>query len=192
MKVTMGTVLVVALAITAGGCVGQGAGGQPSAADRQTAQDELAGVQQSLGEASCGTTTADAVLDMTDSSQALAASADGSYGHPDCTDGFVVDIVGGLSAGQRLTGGGGFFADPDPFTCLFHYGYLSLWQKQGSTYVKVQENSVLGTWFFNSPGVGTACRTVAAVTAPADGDYRVVVSAGELFGSKMSAVVFKY
>jgi hypothetical protein len=139
--------------------------------DAQTAR-----IRQSLGEASCATTQADYVLDVDLESYRDSASA--IYGHPTCQKGFVVDVLH-AKAGRQLYGQG-WQTTWEPFTCLLNYGYVAVYQKQGATYTKVGEKYSSGTW--NIGRTGPVCQYAAVLTTPADGDYKVVVSAGNIFG----------
>jgi hypothetical protein len=139
--------------------------------DAQTAR-----VRQDLGEASCATTQADYVLDTNAESYRDSGSA--TYGHPTCRNGFVVDLVH-AAAGRQLYGQG-WQATWEPFSCLLNFGYIALYQKQGTSYAKVSEKYSGGTW--NIGRNGPVCQYAAVLTTPADGDYKVVVSAGNIFG----------
>ena len=142
---------------------------------------------QGLGEATCGSTPADAVLDPNQGQ--TVSSPDGSYDHPTCRNGFVIDVPG-VPAGRQFTGGPSLMRWPDPFTCLLHWGYLSLWQEQPSgTYAKVAENTRLGVWG-PMPRIGYVCAARAGVQAPADGNYKLVSAGGVLFGPYASVSVY--
>src|SRR5436190_902122 len=54
-------------------------------------QDELARVQQMLGEASCATTAADAVFDGAIGGNG-SNSPNAAYGHPTCRNGYIADV----------------------------------------------------------------------------------------------------
>src|SRR5687767_5243288 len=94
--------------------------------DRAAAEEELGRVSEALGEASCGSTAPDATLSPI--GFPYLSSPDGNYDHPTCRNGFVVDAPG-ARAGRQLNGGPLLIPWPDPFTCLFIWGYASLWQK---------------------------------------------------------------
>lgn len=174
--------LAACLAAGLAGC-GADAGSSPmeddDGFDRAAAQEELGRISQAFSEATCGSTAADAVLDP-NVTQSIS-SVDGSYDHATCRNGYVIDVPG-VRAGRQFTGGPPLRRWPDPFTCLFNWGYLGLWQKQpDGTYAKVAENSRLGTWAPVSQ-VGYVCSARVGVQAPADGDYKLVSAAGVLFG----------
>jgi hypothetical protein len=140
-------------------------------------------VTQSLGEATCGTIPADDTWDYS-SNRVGAGAPDGNYGHPTCTDGYVVDVLN-VTAGGKLTGGALNPRWPDPFTCLLNWGYVSLWQKSGTGYVRISEASSLGVLgALNGP-----CYAGGTVTAPIAGNYRVVIAAGFVFGPKQAVSV---
>lgn len=163
------------LALFMVGC-GTDAGGTASEPERADLQPELAKVTEKLGEATCGTIAADDSFDYS-STRIGAGTPDGNYGHADCTNGYVVDVTN-VPAGGTMYSGSLLPRWPDPFTCLLDWGYGSLWQKSGTGYVKISELSTLGVW----GGVGGPCTAEVKLTAPAAGDYRVVASAGALFG----------
>jgi hypothetical protein len=141
-------------------------GGDPNA----TA--EFAKVKQTLGEPSCGTVAADVTLDMSQGTSQYSPSA---YGHPSCTNGYVADLT---NARPGALVGGGMNGRLDPFSCALLFGYVSVWAKQGTTYVKVQEVATLG---HSSAGMCFAEPTVTIPTT-GTGPYRIVASAGWLFG----------
>jgi hypothetical protein len=154
--------------------------------DRGELQGELGTVTQKLGEATCGNIAADETWDYA-GLQAGAGTADNTYGHPECTDGYIVDVLNVPSNGE-LTGGIAIPRYPDPFTCLFHWGYLSLWKQGGTGYVKIAESSSLGVWG-SLPQIGTVCVAQGRLTVPAPGNYRVVAASGVLFGPKGSVSI---
>ena len=169
-----------------------GCGGDPGsppddqASDRAAAEGELGRVTQALGEATCGSTPADAVLDPNGQP---AFSPNGGYDHPTCRNGFVVDAPG-IRAGRQFVGGPSLVRWPDPFTCLFQWGYLSLWLKQPTgAYTKVAESSRLGVWI-PITRVGYVCDSRVGLQASADGDYKLVSAAGVLFGPYNPVVVY--
>jgi hypothetical protein len=165
----------------ADGSTTNGPGPATSTSDRTELQSELGTVTQKLGEATCGTIAADDTLDYT-STRAGAGTPDGNYGHPQCTDGYIVDMTN-VPAGAQITGGMTAVRWPDPFSCLFNWGYVSLWQQSGSGYVKISESSALGFWG-GLPQIGYVCFAHGTVTAPSAGNYRIVAAAGVLFGPK--------
>jgi hypothetical protein len=165
------------LVVCLSGCGDAGTSGDGAyGSDRAVAEEELARVSQALGEASCGSTAADATLLPNQSLR----SPDGSYDHPTCRNAFVVDVPG-VIAGTQLWGGRPPLVWLDPFTCLLVWGYSSLWQKQATGYVKISEGSRLGTWA-PTPRTGFVCSAPVTLRAPADGDYKLVTAAGVLFG----------
>lgn len=167
------------IGIFTAGCSG-GDGSTPSEPDRADLERELGTVTEKLGEATCGTIAADDSFDYS-SLQGGAGTVDGNYGHPECVNGFIVD-VSNVPAGGTLEAGSILPRWPDPFTCLLNWGYGSLWQESGTGYVKISESSTLGVW------EGLACAARVTLTAPAAGNYRVVASAGFLFGVIKEAV----
>jgi hypothetical protein len=154
--------------------------------DRAAAEEELGRVSEALGEPSCGSTPADATLDPT-TGQAVSSSGP-NYDHPTCRNGFVVDVPG-VHAGRALTGGAPPMRWPDPFTCLLNWGYLSLWQKQATGYVKISEGTSLGVWG-PFPRVGYVCVARVSLQAPAAGDYKLVSASGVLFGPYGSVYIY--
>lgn len=180
-----------AVVLSLGGCGSDAAPDLPPEprAGSSSNEVELARIQAALGEPTCGTTAADAVLAVGDPAPS-AHTQNGTYGHPDCTNGFVVDVPG-ARAGMRFRGGKARATDYDAFRCLPNVGYLSLWQKQGTAYVRVAEQITLGTF---TPSSGTdypgTCAAWASVTVPSDGDYRLVSSAAWLFGPHQRTDVY--
>jgi hypothetical protein len=158
------------------GC-GADAGGPASEPAHAELQGELASVTEKLGEATCGTIAADDSFDYT-SGRIGAGTTDGNYGHPECTNGYVVDVTN-VPAGGTIYAGSLLPRWPDPFTCLLDWGYGSLWKQSGTGYVKLSELSTLGVW----GGIGGPCSAEVTLKAPAAGNYRVVASAGVLFGA---------
>lgn len=154
--------------------------------DRAQLDGELGSVTQNLGEATCGNIPADETLDYM-GTQAGAGTADGNYGHPQCTDGYVVDVTN-VPANASLSGGMTAVRWPDPFTCLFNWGYVSLWKQGPSGYVKISEASSLGIWG-GLPQIGNVCFARGTVKVPAAGNYRVVAAAGVLFGPKTAVSI---
>lgn len=156
-----------AFLVGCGGADGEASKGEGNAAD---VDGELARVKQAVGEPGCGTVAADVTMDM--STTGLQNSPN-TYGHPGCPNGFVADLIN-PRPGVPITGG--FVGRVDPLSCLFFYGYVSLWEKQGTSYVKLQESAGFGK--------GSFCSATGTVTIPAGatGQYRVVSSAGWLFG----------
>jgi hypothetical protein len=73
-------------------------------------------------------------------------------------------------------------------SCLFKWGYVSLYEKQGTTYVKVTESFVLSSFNF----LLQSCSALATVTAPRDGDYEIVASSGQLFAPSSTSDVYIY
>jgi hypothetical protein len=135
-------------------------------------------VRQSLGEATCASTPADHVFDP--ALEDYVQSPTNTYDHPTCRNGYVIDLQ---NAGAGHTLNGSMFVQPsDPFTCLFNWSYIALYQKQGTSYVKIGENIAGGGWGLGP--FGGACSAIAKLTTPAAGDYKVVVSAGNLFGGR--------
>lgn len=174
---------VLLVSVTACGAadpVGEELGGADPGRTPRPSQEEIdaqtASVRQSLGEASCATTAADYVLDPNVVSYRDSGSA--TYGHPTCQKGFVVDVLH-AKAGRQLYGQG-WQTTWEPFTCLLNYGYVAVYQKQGTGYTKVGEKYSSGTW--NIGPNGPVCQSAAVLTTPADGDYKVVVSSGNIFG----------
>jgi hypothetical protein len=171
-----------------------GCGGDPGAPgddaeafDQAAREQELGRVSQGLGEATCGSTPADATLDPNLGQP--VASPNGSYDHPTCRNGYLVDVPG-VRAGRQFTGGPSLVRWPDPFSCLFHWGYLGLWQKQANGgYAKISESTRLGVWG-PVPMAGYVCAARAGVQAPADGDYKLVSAGGVLFGPYSSVFVY--
>jgi hypothetical protein len=171
-------------------CLGCGsasdAPGDPSTSsiapeERAAIDGEVARVRQSLGEASCASTAADATLGGTN---IVADSVTATYDHPTCRDGFVVDITG-VKAGKAVLGGAfagtaGTPSNLDFFSCFVRIGFTYLYEKRGSTYVLVGQNSAFGV-----NGALGICSSVASVTAPRDGDYKVVAAGRQLFGAKL-------
>ena len=139
-------------------------------AESNEADDRLAKVQEALGEPGCGAVAADATLDFAKTTQVVSPN---TYGHPSCTNGFVVDV---LNAPPGALFEGGVSGRLDPFSCVLLYGYVSLWQKQGSSYVKIQEAATFGH--------GSFCSAQATMSFPltGTGTYRIVSSAGFFFG----------
>ena len=169
----------ISLAASLSGCGDAGTtGDNGEVADQAAREQELGRLSEALGEPSCGSTAPDATLNP-NSGQSVF-SADGNYDHPTCRNGFVVDIPG-ARAGRQLTGGPPVMQWPDPFSCLFVWGYASLWQKQAAGYVKIAESSRLGVWG-GLPQVGYVCAAPVSLRAPADGDYKLVTASGLLFG----------
>lgn len=162
---------------------GCGSAGSPAPAERADLNGELATVTQNLGEATCGTLPADETWDFM-GPYGGAGTADGNYGHPTCTDGYIVDVLN-VPAGGNITGGAYLPRWPDPFTCLLAWGYMSLWQKSGTGYVRLTEISSLG--FLT--GINGVCSAGGTVTASTAGDYRVVAAAGWLFGPKQAVTI---
>lgn len=163
------------------GC-GADASGTASEPEHTDLQRELGTVTEKLGEATCGTIAADDSFDYA-STRIGAGTPDGNYGHPECTNGYVVDVTN-VPAGGTLHAGSLLPRWPDPFTCLLDWGYGSLWKQSGTGYVKITELSTLGVW----GGIGGPCTAEVNMTAPSAGNYRVVASAGFLFGAVRSAV----
>ncbi len=178
-------VAIGVLGLFVGGC-GADASATASGPDRDDVQRELAAVTEKLGEATCGTIAADDSFDYT-STRIGAGTPDGNYGHPECTNGYVVDVTN-VPVGGTIYAGSLLPRWPDPFTCLLDWGYESLWQKTGTGYVKLSELSTLGVW----GGVGGPCTAEVKLTAPAAGNYRVVASAGVLFGVFKGPVIITH
>jgi hypothetical protein len=153
---------------------------------REEMNEELGRVREALGEATCATTPADATMQQGSGADSVTAF----YDHPTCRNAFIVDAPGIVTAG--VPGKLQFWAGVslgalEPFTCLFNYGGLTLFQKQGSSYVKVGENFVLGT--FGVGRFGGMCSATGFVTVPGPGDYKVAAAAGTLFGGKYAVRV---
>jgi hypothetical protein len=146
---------------------------------------QLSQVRQSLGEATCASTAADQVLDITQTSYVQSPTA--TYDHPSCRNGYVVDLPN-AAAGHALNASVNF-QPADPFTCILNWSYIALYQKQAAGYVKVGENIGGGKWGLGR--FGGACSAIGTLTTPAAGDYKVVVASGNLFGGRY-AVRFTY
>jgi len=170
------TAIIGTLGLFIAGCSADG-GGKPNPSDRADLQNELGTVTQDLGEPTCGTVAADDSFDYP-SGRIGAGTVDGNYGHPECTNGFVVDVTN-VPAGGTMYAGSLLPRWPDPFTCLLDWGYGSLWQQTSTGYVKISELSTLGVW----GGIGGPCTAEVTLKAPQAGNYRVVASAGVLFGA---------
>src|SRR5262245_57677424 len=129
------SVFVAVFGLVTGACSAAGPSrtdAEPSPSDRSAAEAELGRVTQALGEPTCGTIAADDTLDYP-SGRVGAGAPDGNYGHPECKDGYVVDVTN-VPAGAKFSGGAFGPRWPDPFTCLLNWGYLSIWKKDGSGY----------------------------------------------------------
>jgi hypothetical protein len=137
-------------------------------------------VRQSLGEATCATTPADHVMDP--SMESYVQSPTSTYDHSTCRNAYVVDLKN-AGAGHSVSASV-YFQPSDPFTCLLNWSYIALYQAQGASYVKVGENIGRGGWGWGL--FGGACSVNATLTTPAAGDYKVVVSAGNIFGGYYS------
>lgn len=155
-----------------------GSTGEAALSADQPTSGEVDQVRQHLGEATCATTAPDETWDLTTQSEAI--SKDGNYDHSTCRNAFIVDI-GHVTAGRRFIATNALTKSNDPFSCLFTWGYISLWQKQPSGYVKIADNVALGT-FGGLPQIGNVCIAGARTTIPVDGDYRIIASSGVFFG----------
>ena len=158
------------------GCGAAATGDEAPAPSQDEIDAQVTVVQQALGEASCATTPPDYVFDPT--MENYTQSPTDVYGHPTCQNGFVVELPG-AKAGKQLYGQS-WLTTWEPFTCALTYGYVALYKKQGTSYVSVGENFNLGTWGIQR--FGPMCSMAGVITVPVDGDYKVVVSAGNLFG----------
>jgi hypothetical protein len=183
-----------ASALLTSSAVACGAGdGQPDPGSRETGEApsasspdvdaEFAKVTQSLGEATCATTAADHVMDPTLESYVDSPTA--TYDHTTCRNGYVVDLKN-ATAGHEVSASV-HFQPSDPFSCLFVWSYVGLYQKQGASYVKVGENTGRGAWGWGA--FGGACSAIGKITTPVAGDYKVVASAGNLFGGRYAVRV---
>ena len=135
-------------------------------------------VQQALGEATCATTAADMTWADPYTGNRFIDSPNATYDHPTCRNAFIVDVPG-VKASTQFSAGVPGSAGANPF-CGFEFGYIGLYRKQGATYVKVTESFSLGV-NFSFPQFGSTCAALARVVAPADGDYKLVTSAGAFF-----------
>jgi hypothetical protein len=157
--------------------------GDPTAAEIDAAKDAVKQVVQALGEPTCGSTPPVASL-----SPSVVVSPSANYDPPTCRNAFVVDAPG-LAAGVVITAGHPTQSNIDPFSCLFRYGALSLWKKEGASYVKVGETFGLGVLV--PTRFGLVCVPHASLTVPSAGDYKVAAAAGTLFGPTSVVNVFR-
>ena len=171
-----------ALACSAGP-TGSGESGEPTPADIEAANEGVKQVTQALGEPTCGSTPPAASL-----TPSVTVSPDANYDPPTCRNAFVVDAPG-LAAGVVITAGHPTQSNIDPFTCLFRYGALSLWKKEGASYVKVSETFGLGVNVVAR--FGPVCIPHASLTVPVAGDYKIAAAAGRLFGPTSVVNVFR-
>ncbi len=168
-----------------------GCGADTGASDAATLDDpqiegEIARVKQSLGEATCGSVKPFATLPPGGAPYGIAS--DYTYDDPLCRNAFVIEDDG-VKAGESYRGRSvsGF----DLF-CGFHWSRATLWQKQSAGFVQVQDTLAWGTLVVAPPrGGGWVCETNARVVAPADGDYKIIVAAGILFGSTARVSVIR-
>jgi hypothetical protein len=135
-------------------------------------------VRQALGEATCPTTAADVTWANPFSGNQSIDSPSANYDHPTCRNAFIVDVPG-VRASTQFSAGVPGSAGVNPF-CGFEFAYIGLYRKQGATYVKVTESFNLGR-VISFPQFGTTCAAISTVVAPADGDYKLVTSAGAFF-----------
>lgn len=174
---------LVALATMGGACAAEPVGH----AEREDLELEATRVAQALGEPGCGSVAPD---DAFATGQTFLDSKGDTYGHPECKDGYVVDLPA-QTAGMVYRGGTALVKWPDPFTCLLNWGYVALYQEQpDGSFVRIDEQIALGTWK-TLPLAGTVCGAASAVTVPSDGNYRAVISAGYLFGPLQRATLLK-
>ena len=178
---------LVALFSTALACSagppGSGESGEVTPADAEAANEAVKQVAQALGEPTCGSTPPVASL-----SPSVVVSPDANHDSPTCRNAFVVDAPG-LVAGEVITAGYPTQSNIDPFTCLFRYGALSLWKREGASYVKVGETFGLGVLV--PARFGLVCVPHASLTVPVAGDYKVAAAAGTLFGPTSVVNVFR-
>jgi hypothetical protein len=151
----------------------------PSGVDRASAEEELAQVTAALGEPTCGSTAPDATL--ANAVYGYVTSPNASYDHPTCRNAFVIEM-NGLTAGKTVYGGPASTPTLEPFSCVLHWVHGSLWKKDANgVYTKVIEDNRLGT-FQAVWRTGFACSARVALPVVEDGDYKLVLSGGYLFG----------
>jgi len=166
------------LALLVAGCGAADPGTSDSASSGDPQIDgEVARVKQSLGEATCGSVKPYATLSPGGAPQGIGS--DYTYDDPLCRNAFVIEDDG-VKAGESYRAGS--VSGWDLF-CGFHWSRATLWQKQASAFVQVQDVTTLGGTLAIVPTGQWFCQTYARVTAPAAGDYKIITAAGVLFGS---------
>jgi hypothetical protein len=124
------------------------------------------------GEATCGTTAADAVWppDPPDDGQPdILRSPDAAYDKPSCRHAYVVDLPNTV-APKHIVASTQAVSPANPIGCAASFAYLSLWKEQGSSFVKVSE--------VTRPGILYGfCIASASVDITTPGNYRVVAAA---------------
>ena len=169
-----------AVLVSACGAPEGGTTPEPSPEDRAAIDEQARQVQQALGDPTCGATAADVTWSDAWSGSRGVSSPDGSYDHSTCRNSYILEAT-------MVKAGTTFAATPanplpasNPFACLFTFAYIGLWQKQGTGYVKVTETFNFGQAKVLT-NIGGFCIATPTVKAPADGDYKLVASAGTFF-----------
>ncbi len=124
------------------------------------------------GEATCGTSAADATWspDPPDDAQPdILRSADGSYGTASCRHAYIVDLPNTV-APKHIVASTEAVTPANAASCAASWAYVSLWKKEGGAFVKVSEAT--------RPGILYGfCIASAPVDITTPGDYRIVAAA---------------
>ena len=148
----------------------------------------MAQVRQEIGETSCATTAADVTVDAAnDWAGAPIFSPNGAYDHPTCRNAFIVDI-NNVQASSAIYAGVGL-SSSNFFECIFEVNLDSVYQKQGGTFVKLNDGGAFGT-FEIAGSSGPYCLSRIETTLPQAGDYRVVVSSFQFLGAQLPVTVY--
>jgi hypothetical protein len=168
------------------GCGGN-AGGDSAPGDEQLAarDNEVARVQEQIGEASCATTSADATLDASTAQYANTAMT--TYDHTTCRNAYIVDVNN--VPGSELVKVAGGASNANLFACFFSITLETLYEKKNGTYVKIGDALAFGAPVLEASS-GSECRTQAQIAAPEAGDYKVITDSFQFLGPQLTVSVF--
>ncbi len=125
----------------------------------------------------CGQTGADVT---TNDSHAVISSPNASYDHATCRNAFVVSNTGirdsSWSPSVEVWSQGTPIGDET--TCVRTWARASLWKKEASTFVKVDEQQQRGKWVPSPPGLTRVCLLRLRFEIPSRQEHKIAASVG--------------